>query len=116
MSRSERLKLLEHMVAEAKATETAINTFSTVVEVVAARAATRSAEETYNAFTSQEGCAIIRKKVLVVDDNEKNLMLAKDLLEVAGFEVLEADDAANGIAIARKKSQTSSLWMSNSQI
>ena len=45
----------------------------------------------------------MRKKVLIVDDNEKNLMLAKDLLEVAGFEVLEADDAASGIAIARKE-------------
>ncbi|MDO8721533.1 MAG: hypothetical protein Q7J31_04805 [Syntrophales bacterium] len=28
----------------------------------------------------------MRKKALVVDDNGNNLILAKDLLEVAGFE------------------------------
>jgi two-component system, cell cycle response regulator DivK len=43
------------------------------------------------------------KKVLVVDDNANNLMLEKDLLEVAGFEVFEAENAADGIAIARKE-------------
>lgn len=45
----------------------------------------------------------MRKKVLVVDDNENNLLLEKDLLEVAGFEVLEAIDAISGIALARKE-------------
>jgi two-component system, cell cycle response regulator DivK len=45
----------------------------------------------------------MRKKALVVDDNENNLMLEKDLLEVAGFEVFEAENAADGIAIARKE-------------
>ena len=45
----------------------------------------------------------MRKRALVVDDNGNNLMLEKDLLEVAGFEVFEAEDATNGIAIARKE-------------
>ena len=45
----------------------------------------------------------MRKKALVVDDNGNNLMLEKDLLEVAGFEVFEAKDASSGIAIARKE-------------
>ena len=45
----------------------------------------------------------MRKKALVVDDNENNLLLEKDLLEVAGFEVFVADNAAGGIAIARKE-------------
>jgi CheY-like chemotaxis protein len=45
----------------------------------------------------------MKKKVLVVDDNEKNLLLEKDLLEVAGFEVFEAKNAADAIAIARKE-------------
>ena len=44
----------------------------------------------------------MKKKVLVVDDNKNNLMLEKDLLEVAGFEVFEAENAAEGIASARK--------------
>jgi CheY-like chemotaxis protein len=43
------------------------------------------------------------KKVLVIDDNGNNLMLEKDLLEVAGFEVFEAENASSGIAIARKE-------------
>ena len=45
----------------------------------------------------------MRKKALVVDDNANNLMLEKDLLEVAGFEVFEAENAAAGIAIARRE-------------
>jgi len=45
----------------------------------------------------------VQKRVLVVDDNANNLMLEKDLLEVAGFEVFEAENAAEGIAIAREK-------------
>jgi CheY-like chemotaxis protein len=44
----------------------------------------------------------MKKKALVVDDNKNNLMLEKDILEVAGFEVFEAENAAGGIAIARK--------------
>ena len=45
----------------------------------------------------------MKKKALVVDDNGSNLMLEKDLLEVAGFEVFVAENAADGIAIARKE-------------
>ena len=44
----------------------------------------------------------MKRKVLVVDDNANNLLLEKDLLEVAGFEVFEAENAASAIAIARK--------------
>jgi len=43
------------------------------------------------------------KKILVVDDNGNNLLLEKDLLEVAGFEVFEAENAADGMAIARRE-------------
>jgi CheY-like chemotaxis protein len=45
----------------------------------------------------------MKKRVLAVDDNANNLMLEKDLLEVAGFEVFEADNASDGIAIARRE-------------
>ena len=44
----------------------------------------------------------MRKKALVIDDNGNNLELEKDLLEVAGFEVLKAENASSGIAIALK--------------
>jgi len=42
-------------------------------------------------------------KALVIDDNGNNLMLEKDLLEVAGFEVFEAENASSGIAVARRE-------------
>ena len=45
----------------------------------------------------------MKKKVLVVDDNGINLMLEKDLLEVAGFEVFVAENAAAAIDIARRE-------------
>ena len=45
----------------------------------------------------------MKKKALVVDDNANNLMLEKDLLEVAGFEVFEAENASDGIAMARRE-------------
>ncbi len=45
----------------------------------------------------------MKKRALIVDDNGNNLLLEKDLLEVAGFEVFVAQDASGGIAIARKE-------------
>lgn len=45
----------------------------------------------------------MKKKVVIVDDDRNNLMLEKDLLEVAGFEVFEAENATDGIALARKE-------------
>lgn len=45
----------------------------------------------------------MRKKALVVDDNANNLLLEKDLLEIAGFEVIEAENAGGAIAMAREK-------------
>jgi two-component system, cell cycle response regulator DivK len=38
--------------------------------------------------------------VLIVDDNRKNLMLARDVLRAAGFRTLEAGSGAEGIALA----------------
>jgi CheY-like chemotaxis protein len=43
------------------------------------------------------------KRALIVDDNGNNLILEKDLLEVAGFEVLISENASGGIAIAKKE-------------
>jgi two-component system, cell cycle response regulator DivK len=45
----------------------------------------------------------MKKKALVVDDNGSNLLLEKDLLEVAGFAVFGAENASAGIAIARRE-------------
>jgi two-component system cell cycle response regulator DivK len=38
--------------------------------------------------------------VLIVDDNEKNVKLARDVLRFAGFDTLEAASAEEGIALA----------------
>ena len=45
----------------------------------------------------------MKKRILIIEDNEKNRMLEKDLFETAGFEVLEAPDGASGIALAQKE-------------
>ena len=41
--------------------------------------------------------------VLIVDDNEKNLKLVRDVLRAAGFRTLEATSGAEGIALAAKQ-------------
>jgi two-component system, cell cycle response regulator DivK len=38
--------------------------------------------------------------VLIVDDNEKNRKLARDVLSAAGFQTLEAASGAEGISLA----------------
>jgi two-component system cell cycle response regulator DivK len=38
--------------------------------------------------------------VLIVDDNRKNLKLARDVLCAAGFRTLEAESGAEGLALA----------------
>jgi CheY-like chemotaxis protein len=45
----------------------------------------------------------VPRTVLVIDDNPNNLMLEGDLLQVAGFRVLSAQNAASGIAIATRE-------------
>lgn len=46
------------------------------------------------------------RKVLIVEDNELNLELARDLLGAAGFDVLEARTAAEGVELARSAALT----------
>jgi two-component system, cell cycle response regulator DivK len=41
-------------------------------------------------------------QVLIVEDNDKNLKLARDLLQHDGFRTLEAGTAAAGIALAEQ--------------
>jgi CheY-like chemotaxis protein len=44
-----------------------------------------------------------RPRILVVEDNETNLMIFRDILTAAGHEVLEAASAEDAFAIAREK-------------
>jgi CheY-like chemotaxis protein len=40
-------------------------------------------------------------RILIIEDNQVNLELATDLLEVAGYEVLSACSAEDGVELAR---------------
>src|SRR5258706_15684320 len=41
--------------------------------------------------------------VLIVEDNEKNLKLVRDVLKLKGYRVLEAMNATSGLALARNE-------------
>jgi len=43
---------------------------------------------------------LVGKLILIVDDNDLNLELVRDLLQVTGYRTLEAGNAADGIALA----------------
>ncbi len=43
------------------------------------------------------------KKVLVIEDNEQNIYLMDFLLKNSGFEVIQARDGMDGIAMAREE-------------
>ncbi|MCX5678752.1 MAG: response regulator [Candidatus Omnitrophica bacterium] len=45
----------------------------------------------------------IKTRILIIEDNEMNRILEKDLLEQAGLEVLEAEDAESGLILARRE-------------
>lgn len=53
--------------------------------------------------------------VLVVEDNERNLKLVRDVLCFAGFDVLEARTAEEGMFLPRSGYPISSLWISSFQ-
>jgi two-component system cell cycle response regulator DivK len=41
-------------------------------------------------------------KILVVEDNEKNLILIKDVLKYYGYEVIEAENGKIGVELAKQ--------------
>ena len=41
--------------------------------------------------------------ILIVEDNEKNLKLVRDVLRVKGYETVEATSAEDGIALANER-------------
>ena len=43
------------------------------------------------------------KVILIVEDDEKNLRLIRDLLQVKGYEILEAGDGKRGVELAQEK-------------
>jgi two-component system cell cycle response regulator DivK len=45
----------------------------------------------------------VKDLILIVEDNDKNLKLARDLLRYHGFETIEATNAEDGIALAKSR-------------
>ena len=45
--------------------------------------------------------------ILIVEDNEKNLKLVRDVLQVKGYQTLEAVTGEDGVKLARRASPTS---------
>jgi two-component system cell cycle response regulator DivK len=43
------------------------------------------------------------RQILVVEDNERNLKLVRDVLLFAGYEVISARSAEQGVALARER-------------
>jgi CheY-like chemotaxis protein len=44
----------------------------------------------------------VSRKILVVEDNDRNRELVKDILDIYGYHVLEARDGAEGVAMAKE--------------
>jgi len=45
----------------------------------------------------------MKKRILVIEDNENNLYLFRTILRKSGFEVIEARDGAEGVELAVKE-------------
>ena len=43
------------------------------------------------------------KRILIVEDNEKNMKLVRDVLQVKGYTTIEAGNAEDGIALAHEQ-------------
>ena len=43
------------------------------------------------------------KLVLIIEDNDKNMKLVRDVLQVKGYETIEAGNAEDGIVLARER-------------
>ncbi len=52
--------------------------------------------------------------ILIIEDNEKNMKLARDLLQYHGFTIAAADNAEDGLALAR--AQTPKLILMDIQL
>jgi two-component system, cell cycle response regulator DivK len=48
------------------------------------------------------GGVMIEYRILVVEDNERNLKLVRDVLQFAGYDVVEARSGEHGVALAKE--------------
>jgi len=52
-----------------------------------------------------------QKCILIIEDNPMNMEMATDLLEIAGYQVLKAENAEDGIQMARKSEKIDLILM-----
>jgi CheY-like chemotaxis protein len=52
-----------------------------------------------------------QKNILIIEDNPMNMEMATDLLEIADYNVLKAENAEDGIQMARNESQVDLILM-----
>jgi two-component system, cell cycle response regulator DivK len=45
----------------------------------------------------------MKKRILVVEDTDDNLRILRDLLTASGYDLLEATDGAEGVALAQRE-------------
>jgi two-component system cell cycle response regulator DivK len=45
----------------------------------------------------------VKELILIVEDNDKNLKLQRDVLRFHGFDTIEATNAEDGVALARER-------------
>jgi CheY-like chemotaxis protein len=56
------------------------------------------------------------ERVLIVEDNEKNMKLFRDVLSAKGYRTLEATSGAQAIELALEHAPISSSWTSDSDV
>jgi two-component system cell cycle response regulator DivK len=56
----------------------------------------------FNLYFCFTGEAMPGELILIIEDNEKNLKLVRDLLQVSGYQTLESITAEDGILVARE--------------
>jgi CheY-like chemotaxis protein len=62
----------------------------------------------------KRGKAVAGELILIVEDNEKNRKLARDVLEVKGYKTIESETAEEGLELA--KSQLPALILMDIQL
>src|SRR5215472_7294638 len=52
---------------------------------------------------SRSRCAVANELILVVEDNEKNRKLVRDVLTFKGYEIIEAETGEEGVRLAQER-------------
>jgi CheY-like chemotaxis protein len=65
-------------------------------------------------FASGQGALVAGELILIIEDNEKNRKLIRDLLQAKGYQTIESDAAEQGLKLAEERCPLSFSWIYNS--